>query len=58
MADEGTELTIRWNGTEYKLTGLQGTDTVADLKVRIQDLTGVLPQRQKLLGLKYKGYYL
>lgn len=48
-------MTIRWNGTEYKLTGLQGTDTVAGLKSRIQEMTGVLPQRQKLLGLKYKG---
>lgn len=54
MADE-VEVVIRWSGKEYKITGLKGNDTVADLKSSIKKETGVLPDRQKLLSLKLKG---
>ena len=49
------DLTIKWSGQEYKVTGLSDTNTVRDLKHAISKDTGVLPERQKLLGLKYKG---
>ncbi|XP_013400820.1 ubiquitin-like domain-containing CTD phosphatase 1 [Lingula anatina] len=49
------ELTVKWSGQEYKITDLDDSDTVADLKNAISKATGVLPERQKLLGLKYKG---
>ena len=48
-------LTIKWNGKEYKIDSLTETNTVGDLKKKIEGDTGVLSDRQKLLGLKYKG---
>ncbi|KAM9782189.1 ubiquitin-like domain-containing CTD phosphatase 1 [Syngnathus typhle] len=46
---------IKWGGQEYAITSLCEDDTVMDLKQSIKTLTGVLPERQKLLGLKVKG---
>ncbi|CAH1783004.1 unnamed protein product [Owenia fusiformis] len=46
---------VKWSGTEYKIEDTSSTDTVLDLKHAIRKQTGVLPERQKLLGLKYKG---
>ncbi|MBN3302518.1 UBCP1 phosphatase, partial [Amia calva] len=46
---------IKWGGQEYSITTLSEEDTVLDLKQSIKSLTGVLPERQKLLGLKVKG---
>ncbi|XP_072923981.1 ubiquitin-like domain-containing CTD phosphatase 1 isoform X2 [Hemitrygon akajei] len=46
---------IKWSGQEYPVTKLTEEDTVLDLKEMIKTLTGVLPERQKLLGLKIKG---
>ncbi|XP_061557891.1 ubiquitin-like domain-containing CTD phosphatase 1 isoform X1 [Phycodurus eques] len=46
---------IKWGGHEYAITSLCEEDTVMDLKQSIKALTGVLPERQKLLGLKVKG---
>ncbi|MGH0118973.1 UNVERIFIED_CONTAM: hypothetical protein FKN15_002761 [Acipenser sinensis] len=46
---------IKWGGQEYSITTLSDEDTVLDLKQSIKSLTGVLPVRQKLLGLKVKG---
>ena len=37
------------------MTTLSEDDTVLDLKQFLRTLTGVLPERQKLLGLKVKG---
>jgi len=54
MADT-VEVVIKWSGNEYKITGLTGENTVIDLKQSIKNETGVLPDRQKLLGLKLKG---
>ncbi|ROJ62556.1 Ubiquitin-like domain-containing CTD phosphatase 1 [Anabarilius grahami] len=46
---------IKWGGQEYSISTLSEEDTVLDLKQSIKSLTGVLPERQKLLGLKLKG---
>lgn len=46
---------IKWGGQEYSIRTLSEEDTVLDLKQSIKSLTGVLPERQKLLGLKVKG---
>ena len=54
MEDKLTIL-IKWNGKEYKIDGLSKEQTVKDLKDAISVETGVLPPRQKLLGLKCKG---
>ncbi|XP_039292294.1 ubiquitin-like domain-containing CTD phosphatase 1 [Nilaparvata lugens] len=48
-------LTVKWNGKEYEVNDLCGTDSVGTLKANIYKLTGVRPERQKLLNLKYKG---
>ncbi|MEE6478232.1 hypothetical protein FKM82_011789 [Ascaphus truei] len=48
-------LIIKWGGQEFPLSALSEDDTVMDLKHSLKSLTGVLPERQKLLGLKYKG---
>ncbi|XP_053574752.1 ubiquitin-like domain-containing CTD phosphatase 1 isoform X2 [Bombina bombina] len=48
-------LIIKWGGQEFSLSALSEDDTVLDLKHSLKNLTGVLPERQKLLGLKYKG---
>lgn len=50
-------LIIKWGGQEYTITSLSEEDTVLDLKQSLKGLTGVLPERQKLLGLKMKGKY-
>ncbi|XP_071948602.1 ubiquitin-like domain-containing CTD phosphatase 1 [Antedon mediterranea] len=47
-------LTIKWNGQEFILKDLNDTQTVKNVKQSITELTGVLPMRQKLLGLKSK----
>ena len=49
------EIVVKWGGDEYKIIGLKEDQTVKELKLEIQKQTGVLPERQKLLGLKYKG---
>jgi len=48
---------IKWSGNEYAITGLQKTSTVLQLKNLIYAETGVLPERQKLLGLKCSGMW-
>ncbi|KAK2176352.1 hypothetical protein NP493_666g01002 [Ridgeia piscesae] len=49
------DVVVKWNGKEYVITGLNFDKSIKDLKEAIKDETGVLPERQKLLGLKYKG---
>ncbi|XP_060792494.1 ubiquitin-like domain-containing CTD phosphatase 1 [Neoarius graeffei] len=46
---------IKWGGQEYSINALSEDDTILDLKQSIKSLTGVLPERQKLLGLKIRG---
>lgn len=48
------KLIIKWSGKEYEVE-LTENDTVANLKSAIQKQTGVRPERQKLLNLKYKA---
>jgi len=46
---------VKWSGKEYTITGLQSTSSVLELKNLIYAETLVLPERQKLLGLKCSG---
>lgn len=48
-------LTIKWSGGEYVIENIETSWTVLQLKQQIYKQTGVRPERQKLLGLKYKG---
>jgi len=52
---ESFSVIIKWNGKEYEISDLMETDKVSDLKDAIEKKTGVLPSRQKILGLKVKG---
>jgi ubiquitin-like domain-containing CTD phosphatase 1 len=52
------KITVKWSGEEYSITDIQENDTVLSLKEKIQKMTGVRPERQKLLNLKFKGYTL
>lgn len=49
-----TKIVIKWSGKEYEIE-LAENDTVANLKEAVQRETGVRPERQKLLNLKFKG---
>ncbi|KAK4336652.1 hypothetical protein RND71_044058 [Anisodus tanguticus] len=48
---------IKWLGNEYTINEdvVKLTDTVGDLKNELCKKTGVLPERQKLFGLKYNN---
>ena len=48
-------IVVKWSGQEYEFCDVSSSDTVKDLKDAIHGKTGVLPERQKLLGLKVKG---
>ncbi|XP_074601845.1 ubiquitin-like domain-containing C-terminal domain phosphatase 1 [Brevipalpus obovatus] len=50
-------ITIKWNKREISLDEdcIQVQDTIAQLKEVIAHKTGVQPDKQKLLGLKFKG---
>lgn len=47
------DLVVKWQGKEFPIT-MEDSDTVSELKRKIQDETEVQPKRQKLLGLKAK----
>ncbi|KAL3864606.1 hypothetical protein ACJMK2_006271 [Sinanodonta woodiana] len=53
--DDVVELTVKWSGQEYTIRGLTLCSSVGELKEAIQKETGVLAERQKILGLKYNG---
>lgn len=57
MAASTVKVIVKWSGKEYEISHLLCTDTVKDLKDVIKLKTGVLPERQKLLGLKLKGCF-
>jgi ubiquitin-like domain-containing CTD phosphatase 1 len=46
------EIEIKWNGQTFKISNLLQSQTVNDLKAELYKLTEVLPERQKILGLK------
>ncbi|XP_014485952.1 PREDICTED: ubiquitin-like domain-containing CTD phosphatase 1 [Dinoponera quadriceps] len=48
-------IVVRWSGKDYNILDLQGEDTVLTLKEYIYKETGVRPERQRLLNLKFKG---
>jgi hypothetical protein len=52
---DNINLVIKWAGKEIPLDDICVTTTVGDLKRVIEEKTSVLPGRQKLLNLKYKG---
>ena len=54
MSEVGNVI-VKWGGKEYNITGLQSTSTVLEVKNLIFAETCVLPERQKLLGLKCSG---
>lgn len=53
--DSTFRVVVKWSGKEYQVDSLSPSDTVGTLKDVIRKLTGVLPERQKLLNLKHKG---
>lgn len=48
-------LVVKWAGKEYPIDDLDVNATVLDLKQIVRQKTNVLPDRQKLLNLKFKG---
>ena len=48
------EILVKWNGTDYKVANLLPSHCIGDLKDELCKMTNVLPERQKLLGLKTK----
>jgi ubiquitin-like domain-containing CTD phosphatase 1 len=48
------EIAIKWNGKDFKVN-LLPSNCINDLKDELAKQTNVLPERQKLLGLKTKG---
>jgi len=54
MAESQLELIGKWNGKEYPII-VSPSDTIQDLKHRLEELTKVQPKRQKIMGLTLKG---
>jgi ubiquitin-like domain-containing CTD phosphatase 1 len=52
---EINEILFKWNGKDFKVDNLLPNSTIADLKNELCKMTNVLPERQKLLGLKAKS---
>ncbi|XP_026492428.2 ubiquitin-like domain-containing CTD phosphatase 1 [Vanessa tameamea] len=55
LNDNPIKLSVKWNGKEYELPELSPSDSVAMLKIAIENATGVRPERQKLLNVKFQG---
>lgn len=52
-ADENKiELAVKWNGKDYTISNLNKEQSILDFKNELFKLTNVMPDRQKLLGLK------
>lgn len=52
------KLSVKWNGKEFEIPEFSPSDSVAMLKIAIENATGVRPERQKLLNVKFQGNYL
>jgi ubiquitin-like domain-containing CTD phosphatase 1 len=52
MSDLFVEIEIKWNNQVFKPTNLLVSHKLIDLKNELYKLTHVLPERQKILGLK------
>ena len=48
-------LVVKWAGKEYPIDNLPLSSTVQEFKSAIHAKTNVLPSRQKLLNLRFKG---
>lgn len=46
------EISFKWNGNDYKVANLLESNSIGDLKTELYKQTNVMPERQKLLGLK------
>ncbi|XP_059050522.1 ubiquitin-like domain-containing CTD phosphatase 1 [Achroia grisella] len=53
--DNSLKLSVKWNGKEYEIPEFSPSDSVAMLKIAIENATGVRPERQKLLNVKFQG---
>lgn len=53
--EDNLELIVKWNNKEYDVSFVCPDDCVSALKELIFDVTGVRPERQKLLNLRYEG---
>lgn len=51
----GVTLIAKWGKERITLEGLDGGTTIANVKDLLQERTGVLQKRQKLIGLAVKG---
>lgn len=58
LNDNPIKLSVKWNGREYEMPELSPSDSVAMLKIAIENATGVRPERQKLLNVKFQGNYI
>lgn len=57
LNDNPLKLSVKWNGKEYEIPEFSPSDSVAMLKIAIENATGVRPDRQKLLNVKFQGKY-
>ncbi|KAL6764960.1 HAD-like domain-containing protein [Haematococcus lacustris] len=48
------KLNVKWSGQEFALE-FADSDTLADVRQKLEECSGVAPKRQKLLGLKTKA---
>lgn len=53
--EDNLDLKVKWNNLEYDISFIRPNDCVGALKELIFDVTGVRPERQKLLNLRYGG---
>lgn len=53
--DPPHSIVIKWMGKEIEIEDINVLKTVRDLKLTIQQKTGVQADRQKILNLTYKG---
>lgn len=53
--ESSIKLSVKWNGKEYDIPEFSTSDSVAMLKIAIENATGVRPERQKLLNVKFQG---
>ena len=53
--DSNFNILIKWNGQSFSLDNISLELSLKDLKSLIKEQTNVLPDRQKLLNLKFKS---
>ena len=58
MEEDNLDLIVKWNNKEFDISYIRERDCVGALKELIFDVTGVRPERQKLLNLRYEGMYI